>query len=114
MHGLQPEPQPPPHPLPRRPSRMRKCACVGHPTTGSPVSIWGSFGLPQAIGSYPLKSKTASSPRYKTQELFLNSFEKAVMTYLVLYIKASNKLMGYSNTSVELEIELLKIQKQSV
>lgn len=36
------------------------------------------------------------------------------MTYLVLHIKASNKLMGYSNTSVELEIELLKIQKQSV
>ena len=26
LHGLQPEPQPPPHPLPRRPSRMRKCA----------------------------------------------------------------------------------------
>ena len=26
LHGLQPEPQPPPHPLPRRPSRMRMCA----------------------------------------------------------------------------------------
>ncbi|CAD7015495.1 unnamed protein product [Ceratitis capitata] len=26
LHGLQPEPQPPPHPLPRRPSCMRKCA----------------------------------------------------------------------------------------
>ena len=36
------------------------------------------------------------------------------MTHLVFYIKPSNKLMGYSNTSVELEIEFLKIQQQSV
>ena len=37
----------------------------GHPTTGSPVFIWGSFGLPQAIpGLAPTQAKSPAPPAH--------------------------------------------------
>ena len=46
----------------REPLRIR-IRLPGHPTTGSPVSIWGSFGLPQAIpGLAPTQARSPALP----------------------------------------------------
>jgi hypothetical protein len=46
----------------REPLRIR-IRLPGHPTTGSPVSIWGSFGLPQAIpGLAPTQARSPAPP----------------------------------------------------
>lgn len=45
----------------REPLRIR-IRLPGHPTTGSPVSIWGSFGLPQAIPGLARTPARAPAP----------------------------------------------------
>ena len=57
-------PEDPPGYIPyvREPLRIR-IRLPGHPTTGSPVSIWGTFGLPQAIpGLAPTQARSPAPP----------------------------------------------------
>ena len=49
----------------REPLRIR-IRLPGHPTTGSPVSIWGSFGLPQAIPGLTPTPAIAPAPASPT------------------------------------------------
>ncbi|CAD7015489.1 unnamed protein product [Ceratitis capitata] len=52
----------PPGPRERLAGAPTPAADLGHPTTGSPVSIWGSFGLPQAIPGLARTPARAPAP----------------------------------------------------